>query len=543
MTTTSTANEGSHNSNESSHHVQQQQFEIMDHDGDDDAPSNSRRPRQNNNNNKLSNTDACISLGKAIMGAGSFVLPWSFSQMGYIGGPIFLSVLCLMSVHSIQLLSSCALHIKTNNNNNNNRSIAAQSYVDIARSTFGNSGSKYTFVASMASSIGVCGSYLIFIASNLQSLIETTTTTTTSSTTTLIWLLLPVVILLSSVRDMKHFSFASLLGDISVMLGMVVVLVYGYTNNIHTMKENKATVNIDDDHHQHISLVALGSISNMAVAFGSIGYLFLVHFLVIPIQSNMIYPHQFSTKVVPITFGVCAFSSTVFGLMGYIMFQEPQQIVLLNITKGSFFIASVKLLLCVDLIFTYPVVMRPSIVIIEEFIVNCKKQIQHNQQKKDGEEENEDDHHSSDSRDKDQQHLLQQQQQQQHGDNTKNSTTITTNITDIVDYKTHMVVCMLLGIVAASASTVIPAFGLLSGLVGGVSQTFLAFVMPPLMYGKQNCQQSSHSQQQQQQQQQQAQQESILDLFVHRLAWKEKSLVISGFILIVWTLHSTWNEH
>jgi proton-coupled amino acid transporter len=538
MTTTSTANEGSHNSNESSHHVQQQRFEIMDHDGDDDAPSNSRRARQNNNKNnknKLSNTDACISLGKAIMGAGSFVLPWSFSQMGYIGGPIFLSVLCLMSVHSIQLLSSCALHIEpnNNNNNNNNRSTAAQSYVDIARCTFGNSGSKSTFVASIASSIGVCGSYLIFIASNLQSLIQTTTATTSSSTATLIWLLLPVVILLSSVRDMKHFSFASLLGDISVMLGMLVVLVYGYTS-MHNMKENNTATNTDDYRH-HISLVALGSISNMAIAFGSIGYLFLVHFLVIPIQSNMIYPHQFSTKVVPITFTVCAMSSTIFGLMGYIMFQEPQQIVLLNITKGSFFIASVKLLLCVDLIFTYPVVMRPSIIIIEEFIFNCKKQIQINQQKKDGEQENEDDHHSRDNRDEDQQRLL-QQQQPQHDDNTKNSTTNTANATDIVDCKTHMVVCTLLGIVAASASTFIPAFGLLSGLVGGVSQTFLAFVMPPLMYGKQKCQQSSQSPPPP------SPQESILDLFVHRLTWKEKSLVVCGFILIVWTLQSTWND-
>ena len=347
--------------------------------------------------------------------------------------------------------------------------------------------------------------------------------------------------MLSSVRDMKHFSFASLLGDISVLLGMIVVLVYGY---IH-MKETNIQYNTDDDNYHNQSLIAMGSISNMAIAFGSIGYLFLVHFLVIPIQSNMIYPHQFSSRVVPITFGACALSSTIFGLMGYIMFQEPKQIVLLNITKGSFFITSVKLLLCVDLIFTYPVVMRPSIIIIEEFILKYQQQIHHNQQKKGYENGgvNEDEHHSRDNNnnhdDDDHQRLLQQHDGGSDDNdvvnNNNNSSTNTSNTTDIVvEYKTHMIVCTMLGIVAASASTFIPAFGLLSGLVGGVSQTFLAFVMPPLMYGKQKYYQQSQLQQQQS--------ESVLYLFVNRLAWKEKALVISGFILIVWTLHSTWNE-
>ena len=38
-----------------------------------------------------------------------------------------------------------------------------------------------------------------------------------------------------------------------------------------------------------------------------------------------------------------------------------------------------------------------------------------------------------------------------------------------------------LGLLAAAAATLVPAFAVLSGLVGGVSQTFLAFVLPPLM--------------------------------------------------------------
>ena len=45
----------------------------------------------------------------------------------------------------------------------------------------------------------------------------------------------------------------------------------------------------------------------------------------------------------------------------------------------------------------------------------------------------------------------------------------------------QLAVCLVLGALAASAALFVPAFGLLSGLVGGVAQAFLGFVMPPLM--------------------------------------------------------------
>jgi hypothetical protein len=58
----------------------------------------------------------------------------------------------------------------------------------------------------------------------------------------------------------------------------------------------------------------------------------------------------------------------------------------------------------------------------------------------------------------------------------------------MVDGRTHLLVCSVLGMIAACASIFIPAFGLLSGLVVGVSQTFLAFVLPPIIWAKQQQQ-------------------------------------------------------
>ncbi len=404
--------------------------------------------------------EAGLSLAKAIMGAGSFALPWAFLQMGYLAGPIFLGILMFLSVYSLQLLITCA------------RASGQHCYVDVSRNIFGRAGARMAYVASVSASLGVCGSYLVFIAANLQSLLPLNATETTTepaiSQTCLIIMVLPWVVALSSVRDMKHFTFASLLGDISVVLGMVVVLVYGIWH--------------DEDIHTSKDLVAIGSFETMPLAFGAIGYLFLVHFLSLPIESAMIRPEKFHSVAI-ITFSVCAVLSGSFGVIGYLLFgRETQQIVLLNV-HGSYFVSAVKLLLCVDLLLTYPVVMRPSIVIVEQSLMPEESL----------------------------------------------SLSKTKKRTTSVGWTIHLSVCIFLGLVAAAGGILVPAFGLLSGLVGGVSQTFLAFVLPPLMLTKQRHIARTGKEDD-----------------VSSLGWlvvnKELGLVALGITLIVWTLVTTMSE-
>ena len=383
----------------------------------------------------ISEWEAGVSLAKAIMGAGSFALPWAFSKMGYVAGPIFMTLLMVLSVYSLQVLIQCS------------RASQQTSYVEVARATFGKAGARLAYTASISASVGVCGSYLVFITTNLESLFPDVATQGS-----FLLLVLPIVVLLSSLRDMKHFAFASLLGDVSVVLGMVVVLVYGILYN----------------RIERTSCVAVGSIETMPLAFGAIGYLFLVHFLVLPIETSMAQPERFPVTAKK-TFSVCAVLSGSFGIMGYLLFgTDTQQIVLLNV-QGSFFVSAVKILLCVDLLLTYPVVMRPSIVIVEQSV-----------------------HTLSSAKEKYQ---------------------------VSVGFSMHLAVCIFLGLVAGGSSLYVPAFGLLSGLVGGVSQTFLAFVLPPLMLAQQQYPNG-----------------------VRGIGSKDVVLVSFGVILILWTLVSAWNE-
>ena len=204
-----------------------------------------------------------------------------------------------------------------------------------------------------------------------------------------------VIVLLSSVRNPKRFAAVSFWGDISVVAGMFTVVLYGmiaaYTNNNDYDTDNGTT---------NKGCIAIGSLNDMALAFGSIGYLFLVHFLVLPIESSMqvavdydvdvdvdnddvnddndddnnndatptptLSNHRFK-NVAKRTFTVCGCIGGLFGIIGYLLFgSDTEQIVLMNVKDGGLGMATVQLLLCIDLVLTYPVVMRPSIEILEQ---------------------------------------------------------------------------------------------------------------------------------------------------------------------------------
>jgi len=546
------------------------------------------------NKEGISDWEAGVSVAKAIMGAGSFALPWAFSKMGYIAGPLVLVLFLSLSVRSIGILVDCARFLRTRHERTQSQSIGqggvrSISYVDVARATFGSTGAALAYTASIASSIGVCGSYLVFVALNLSSLLGRFGIQGTDEEEPaggrrlfliLVWIVaLPIAVLLSSVRDPKRFAAVSFWGDISVVAGMLAVVVYGLAFGSGSNSGQK-TSSVRD-------CVAIGSFGDMALALGSIGYLFLIHFLVLPIESSMVGNCEDGTssdaeaglsthvstnrsqvvkdkdrfqKVVARTFVVCGSIGGIFGLIGYGLFgTNTQQIVLLNV-EGSIGMAIVQSLLCIDLLLTYPVVMRPSIQILEEhwsLLVLSKR-------KKDGI------CFSNPHNENVEGDVLQMVPLTESSSCSKRSSAVSvvdskdqsSSVTLDLDigmnasrnnnYTTenagHMIVCLVLGVIAAGAGSFVPAFGLLSGLVGGVSQTFLAFVLPPLMWAKQEQQKSFDETRNNQLPGDPTLSESHVNAAANAwacfgsLPWREKCLVLCGLGLIGWTLHSTWAE-
>ena len=566
----------------------------------------------------ISEWEAGVSLAKAIMGAGSFALPWAFSKMGYVAGPLVLVVFLGLSVRSIGLLVECARGLRLRTRRQRQQQQQQQlggastgkpsvSYVDVARSVFGPTGAALAYGASIASSIGVCGSYLVFVAVNLAALLDGASSPGRARGggededddddrrrrfLLLVWAVaLPIAVLLSSVRNPKRFAEVSFWGDLSVMAGMLAVVVYGLVFR-------------DDDVAAAKDCVAVGSPGDMALALGSIGYLFLVHFLVLPIESSMAgvdgggeriptdteaattavafaagpgrggtQPDRFQ-RVVMRTFVVCGCIGGVFGIIGYFMFgSDTQQIVLLNV-EGSIGMAIVQSLLCMDLLLTYPVVMRPSIRILEEHWMTTLLRSRHPKRSNSLELDElvSTSVSATSAAVSSSASCGKRAVSVSGGVEAKPVPNPTEHVSlhpiyhddddDDDDHESkpmalggaqHMAVCIGLGVVAAGAGSFVPAFGLLSGLVGGVSQTFLAFVLPPLMWAKQQ-------QQQQQSQQQHEEHNGLLPLSsmnegtrstgndptvwacFQSLPLREKALVLCGVGLIGWTLQSTWAE-
>lgn len=331
-----------------------------------------------------------------------------------------------------------------------------------------------------------------------------------------------------------------------MVAGMVAVVVCGVLSERKGSDDHHdsegGTIRNDNDNDDK-GCVAIGSLGDTALALGSIGYLFLVHFLVLPIESSMavaaVPPRDetvasFSSlsggrfeTVVARTFVVCGAIGGLFGIAGYLLFgNETRQIVLLNV-EGGVWMNLVRSLLCIDLLLTYPVVMRPSIDILE------KQWLKHSRtNKKNGNRINGSGSEEDEDEDNDTVVLvasLLPPLAGEKGEDHRGS----------VSWGAHLAVCTLLGIVAAGAGTFVPAFGLLSGLVGGVSQTFLAFVLPPIMW--------SAGKRRQPERDEREQQRGCCDRLAGsvvpgRLPWREGSLVWIGAGLIVWTLHSAWIE-
>ena len=264
---------------------------VHDDDGDNDEHKLTERPSPTG---KITSLQASASIAKAIMGAGSFSLPWAFAQTGYVAGPILMLIMACLSVSLLKTLVRRRRLLRGTN----------ASYVDVARAAFGDTGAKIVYCASILASVGVCGSYLVFIAASLVTLMPDAYAPVLGQTQ-LVLLILPAAVLLSSVRDSNRFAFTALLGDVSVLLGMAVVMIYGF---IYRDDEDFE----DEEGSSDKGIVAFGSIDGFALAFGAVGFLFFIHFLVLPIEGSMKHPKKID-QVVSLTFLGCALISALFG--------------------------------------------------------------------------------------------------------------------------------------------------------------------------------------------------------------------------------------
>lgn len=375
-----------------------------------------------------SQLSASINLAKCICGAGSFALPHVFLEEGVLGGTLAITVCGALAAFTMQSLSNSKIlasssntNISTTNNNNN----SILSYVELADNALGPKAANLVFALTLSASIGVCSTYLVFIGQTLASLSADETSLNIvrqwfPDVSTLTWEACTAVVLLplSLLRSYGIFAFTSALGVVAVLGGIIVTLASG--------------ILVEPGGGIGVALSAIGDLpmwpESLAAAFGgsfgTIAYLFCINFLTFPIINSMEKPkEEYGGAVNAAVAGVwlvnVIFAILCLGFYG----DQTQDLVLGNLSNGPY-LSALKLLLCVDLLFTFPIVFSSGRQILENAIIGAEA-------------------------------------------------------VELDDSATARTLIVAAAIIACLGLAQIGGFGAVANLVGGVAQGTLAFIMPP----------------------------------------------------------------
>lgn len=243
------------------------------------------------------------------------------------------------------------------------------SYVELAQSVLDDKRAGIlVFLLTLCASLGVCSTYLVFIGQTLESLSMDATSNNLMrqvlpGISCQVWEAAVAVLLipLCLIRDYSIFAFTSALGVICVVGGILVTLAYGITVDPgwQVAMENMHTLPLWPE-----SLAAA-----FGGSFGTIAYLFCINFLTFPIMNSMKEPERFGSAVSTAVAGVWlvngVFAILCLGFYG----DDTQDLVLANLDNGPY-LSALKLLLCIDLLFTFPIVFSSGRQILENALID-----------------------------------------------------------------------------------------------------------------------------------------------------------------------------
>ncbi|KAL7470970.1 hypothetical protein ACHAXS_011258, partial [Conticribra weissflogii] len=336
---------------------------------------------------------AATNIGKCICGAGSFALPHVFLKEGVLGGTLAMGICAILATWTMQSLNdsrySPALVLveerKDDSNDfneieNDDEIVAGNklkqnnfpptSYVSLAELALGKPSSALVFALTLAASLGVCSTYIAFIGQTLSSLSSDAASNNfvhrlapNLPQTTWEFLTALSVLPLSLVRNYGIFAFTSALGVTAVLGGILVTLTYGILVDPGMgLSQTLSSVS-------HLPLWPDSVGDAFGGSFGTIAYLFCVNFLTFPIITSMENPEKdYNTSVAMAVSGVWLVN-VLFAIICLAFYgTETQDLVLQNLENGVYLVL-LKVLLCVDLLFTFPVVFSSGRQILENAIL------------------------------------------------------------------------------------------------------------------------------------------------------------------------------
>ena len=284
-------------------------------------------------------TAAIINVIKAIFGAGGFALPWAFAQ----GGTVLVTA-CLVSSYwfALKALEMLVKSQETLINAGKATQEEVQTYAGLTAKAIGPIGDVICRVLNVVTCFGITVGYMIFVADTCISMLPAAKAAT-YTTAKMLTYNLPVWLFMAWQRSIAGVNLISLFGTTTVALSMVWVAISALRNPMQA--------------------IPLADISQFSGFFGTVAFLFFIHFTLFSVQEGMPQKKYFLSAANK-AFLIAMAISLVFGLVGAVGYGQGVSSVVVTMLTGVAGII-VKGLLALNLWSTFPLMARSSLLILE----------------------------------------------------------------------------------------------------------------------------------------------------------------------------------
>ncbi|XP_057958700.1 amino acid transporter AVT3B-like [Malania oleifera] len=283
----------------------------------------------------------------AIVGSGVLGLPYTFKKTGWVFGALMLFSVAALTYHCMLLLVRTRRHLESLNASFAKTKIS--SFGDLGFAVCGPVGRFAVDAMIVLSQAGFCVSYLLFIAHTLAYLFNYSPSDPNpriwgffSPKSFYIWGCFPFQLGLNSIPTLTHMAPLSIFADVVDLGAMGVVMV------------EEVGIFLRDRPPLH----AFGSISVFFYGIGVAVYAFEGIGMVLPLESETKDKDKFG-RILGLSMVFISLMYAAFGILGYFAFgEETKDIITTNFGRGLVSYV-VQLGLCVNLFFTFPLMMNP----------------------------------------------------------------------------------------------------------------------------------------------------------------------------------------
>ncbi|XP_043769282.1 proton-coupled amino acid transporter 3 [Cervus elaphus] len=320
--------------------------------------------------NGLSMVQTLIHLLKCNIGTGLLGLPLAMKNAGLLVGPFSLLAIGILTVHCMVILLNCAQHLsqrlqKTFVNYGEAMMYSLETCPNAWLRTHSVWGRYTVSFLLIITQLGFCSVYFMFMADNLQQMVEEVHVTSKTCEPRKILVLtpnvdirfymltiLPFLILLVFIQNLRVLSIFSTLANITTLGSMALIFQY-------IMQE------IPDPRN----LPLMASWKTFLLFFGTAIFTFEGVGMVLPLKNQMKHPQQFSFVLywgmsLVIVLYICL------GTLGYMKFgSNTQASITLNL-PNCWLYQSVKLMYSIGIFFTYALQFHVPAEIIIPFVIS-----------------------------------------------------------------------------------------------------------------------------------------------------------------------------